>query len=145
MVLVTNLMSGNIWAWSMESRWICKTPGWNCVVWSSSKSQVSFWGKKKKGGGSGQGGIRLPGFTTARSCSPVRWLSRSGHGFLGTYKLPQDILVSLFSCEGVRLSLFRVCLIATIEKCNILTAPLKIEWGFVATYLLWLCLKKTKI
>lgn len=145
MVLVTNLMSGNIWAWSMESRWICKAPGQNCVVWSSSKSQVPFWEKKNGGGGWWRRRNRLLGFTTAWSCSPVRWLSRSGHGFLGTYKLPQDSLVSLFSCEGIRLSLFRVCLIATIEKCNILTARLKIEWGFVATYLLWLCLKKTKI
>lgn len=92
--------------------------------------------EKKKWGAGWRRRNRLLGFTTAWSCSPVRWLSRSGHGFLGTYKLPQESLVSLFSCEGIRLSLFRVCLIATIEKCNILTALLKIERGFVATYLL---------
>lgn len=107
------------------------------VLCEVAQSPRCLLGRKKWGGGRGwRRRNRHLGFTTAWSCSPIRWLSRSGHGFLGTYKLPQAILVSLFSCEGVRLSLFRVCLVATIEKCNILTAPLKTERGLVATYLL---------
>ena len=34
------------------------------------------------------------------------------------YEISQDILVSLFSCKSVKLSLSRVCLVATIEKCT---------------------------
>lgn len=38
----------------------------------------------------------------------------------------------LFSCEDSRCSFFRACLVATVQKCNIFTAPLKTECCSVA-------------
>ena len=132
---VRKCMGLKYWA-GRDGRPQCET----LVGWSSSKSWVSFWKK----GGKWMRMNQVLGFVMAWSCPPLRWdfkVRTYFSSYVADIARYLGFSVFLWSCKALCLQGVSRC--HSVE-CNILTATLKIEWSFVAPYLLWLCLKKTK-